>query len=223
MMKTRFPSIGIRSYKKGKKRENEPSGTGLEAEVPIWMHKIYIHIMCTYIYLLFSCPVMFDSLQPHGLHHTRPPCPSPSLEVCPSSCPLYWWCHPAISSSNVFSFCPQSFPASRTFAMSRLFGDQILDVSASVLPMSIQGWFPLRLAGFICLLPKGLSGVFSSTTVRRHHIALALCLLYGTAFTTVHNHWEDHILDNVDLCQEEHNLDYADLCQNNVSAFQHTA
>ena len=69
----------------------------------------------------------------------------------------------------------------------------------------------------------GLSRVFSSTTVRRHRCPLALCLLYGPAFTAIHGHWEDHILDNADLCQKDHNLDSAELCQSNVSAFQHIA
>ena len=106
--------------------------------------------------LLFSHPVMSDSLWPSGLQHARPPCASPSPEVCPSSCPLHWWCHPAISSSDaLFSFCPQSFPASGTFPMSQLFmpDDQNTGVSASasVLPRSIQGWFPLRLTGLISL------------------------------------------------------------------------
>ena len=123
--------------------------------------------------LLFSCPVVSDSLQPHGLQHTRPPSPSPSPTVCPSSCSLHQWCHPAISSSDtLLSFCPQSFPASGTFPMSRLFasGDQNTgaSASASVLPMRFQGWFPLRLTGLISLLSKGLSGVFSSTRVWRH-------------------------------------------------------
>ena len=93
----------------------------------------------------------------HGLQHARPPCPSPSSEVCPSSCPLHQWCHPAVSSSDVlFSFDPQSFPASGTFPVSWLFtsGDQNTgaSASASVLPMSIQGLFPLRLTGLISLL-----------------------------------------------------------------------
>ena len=93
----------------------------------------------------------------HGLQHARPPCPSPSSEVCPSSCPLHQWCHPAFSSFNtLFSFFPQSFPASGTFPVSWLFtsGDQNTgaSASASVLPMSIQGLFPLRLTGLISLL-----------------------------------------------------------------------
>ena len=114
-----------------------------------------------------------DSVRPHGVQHTRPPCPSPSLEVCLSSCPLYWWCHPNISSSVTrFSFCPLSFPASGSFPMSRQFtsDDQNTGASASalVLPMNIQGWFPLRLTGLISSLSKGFLGVFSRTTVQRH-------------------------------------------------------
>ena len=122
---------------------------------------------------LISCPVMFDSLQPHGLQHAMLPCPSLSPEVHPSSCPLHQWCHPAISFSDaLFSFCLQSFPASRTFPMSQLFisDDQNTGVSAlaSVLPMSIQFCCSLRLRGLISLLCNGLSRGFSSTTVERH-------------------------------------------------------
>ena len=124
--------------------------------------------------LLFSHRVVSDSLRPHGLQHARPLCPSPSLEVCPSSCPSHWWCHPAISSSDApFSFCPQSFPASVTFQMSQQFAsdDQNTGASASVsvLPMNIQCWFPLRLTSLISLLSMGLSRVFSKTIVWRHH------------------------------------------------------
>ena len=117
--------------------------------------------------------VMSDALQSHGLQHARPPCPSPSPRVCPSSCSLHRWSHLAISSSDsLFSFSPQSFSASGTISMSRLLAsdDQNTGVSASasVLPVSIQGLSPLRLTGLISLLSKGLSGVFSSTTVWRH-------------------------------------------------------
>ena len=120
----------------------------------------------------FSRSVMSNSLQPHGLQHTRLPCPSPSPRACSNSCPLSQWCHPNISSSVVpFSFCFQSFPASGSFPMSRLFasdGQSIgASASASALPMNIQGWFPLGLTGLI-LLSKGLSRVFSSTIVWRH-------------------------------------------------------
>ena len=124
--------------------------------------------------LLFSHQVLSDSLQPHGLQHARLPCPSPSPGVCPSSRLLNWWCHPTISSSiALFSFCLQSFPASGSFPMSRLLasGGQSIGVStsASVLPMNIQDWSPLGLTGLISLLSKGLSRVFSSTTVQKHH------------------------------------------------------
>ena len=122
-------------------------------------------------HLLFSCSVVSDSLRPHGLQHARLPCPSPSSRVCSNSCPLSQWCHPTISSSVFpFSSCPQSFPASGSFLVSQFFasGGQSIGVSASVLPMNIQDWFPLRWTGLISLLSKGLSGVFSNTTVRKH-------------------------------------------------------
>ena len=134
------------------------------------------------LFLLLSCPVMSESLRPHGLQHIKPPCPSPSLKVCPSSCPLHQWRQPVTSSSDgLFSFCPQSFPASGTLPMSQLFAsdDQNTGVSAlaSVFPTSIQTWFPLRLTGLMSLLSKLLSGVFSSTTVRRHQFCGALPFL----------------------------------------------
>ena len=120
--------------------------------------------------MLFSHSVMPDSLRPHGLQHTRLPCPSLSPRVCSNSCPLIQWCHPTIASSIApFSSCPQSFPAWRSFPVSQLFasGGQSIGASASawVLPMNIQGWFPLGLTGLISFLSKGLSRVFSSTTV----------------------------------------------------------
>ena len=104
----------------------------------------------------FSRSVMSDSLPPHGLLHARPPCPSPTPGAYSNSCPLSQWCHPTISSSVVpFSFCPQSFPVSGSFPMSQFFasGGQSIGVSASasVLPMTIQDWFPLGLTGLISL------------------------------------------------------------------------
>ena len=119
----------------------------------------------------FSCSVMLDSLWPHGLQHTRLPRPSLSLEVCSNSCPLTQWCHPTISSSvTPFSSCPHSYLASGSFPMSWLFtlSDQSIRASVSVFPMNIYGWFPLRLTGLISLLSKGLSRVFSNTTVQKH-------------------------------------------------------
>ena len=141
------------------------------------------------MFSLFSCPVVSNSLRPQGLQHARLPRPSSSPEVCPSLCPLLLWCHPAISSSDALSsFCLQSFPASGTFPMSQLFtsDDQNTRVSAlaTVLPVSIQGWFPLRLTSLISLLFMGLSGVFSSTTVQSHQLFGAPPSLQSTS----HNH-----------------------------------
>ena len=117
--------------------------------------------------------VVSESLRPHELQHARPPCPSPTPGVHPNSCPSSWWCHPDISSSVVpFSSCPQSLPASESFPMSQLFpwGGQSTGVSASasVLPMNTQDWSPLGWTGWISLQFKGLSRVFSSTTVQKH-------------------------------------------------------
>ena len=119
------------------------------------------------------CSVLSDSLWPHGLQRPRPHCPSSTPRVYPDACPLSRWCHPTISISIIpFSICLQSFPASESFQMSPLFasGGQNIGVSASasVLPMNIQDWSPLRWTGWISLLSKGLSGVFSNTTVQKH-------------------------------------------------------
>ena len=123
--------------------------------------------------LLFSCSIMSNSLQPHGLQNSRPPCPSPSPGPCSNSCPLSWWCHSTILSSVVaFSSCLQSFPASGSFPKSWLFASGVQSIKASVLasvlPVNSQGWFPLGLTGLISLLTKGLSRVFSSTTIQKH-------------------------------------------------------
>ena len=116
---------------------------------------------------------MSDSLQLHGLQHTRLACPSLSPRVCSNSYPLSLWCHPTITSSvSPFSSCPLSFPASGSFPMSQSFSSGGWEIgasaSASVLSMNIQDWFPLGWTGWISLQSKGLSGVFSSTTVRKH-------------------------------------------------------
>ena len=124
-----------------------------------------------YFLLLFSRSVTSDSLWPHGLQHTRLPCPSPSPRAISNPCPSSQWYYLTISSSVIpLSSCLQSFPASGSFPMSQLFasGGQSTGASASVLPMSIQGWFPLGFTGFISLLSKGLSKVFFSTTVQKH-------------------------------------------------------
>ena len=121
----------------------------------------------------FSRSVMSDSLWPHESHLARPPCPSLTPRVYSNSCPSSWWCHPAISSSVVpFSSCPQFRPASGSFPMSQLFawGGQSIGVSASasVLPMNSQDWSPLGWTGWTSLQSKGLSRVFSNTTVQKH-------------------------------------------------------
>ena len=163
----------------------------------------WTHFIKTQVFLLlFSLQVMSDSLWYHRLQDTRFPCPSPSLRVCPNSCPLNWWRNTITSSSvTLFSFCLQSFPASRSFPMSQLFlsGGQSTgaSASASVLPVSIQGWFPLGLTGLISLLSNGLSRVFSSTTIQKYQFFGALPF-YGPALTSVHDYL--YSLDYMDLC-----------------------
>ena len=133
----------------------------------------------------FSCSVVSDSLRPHESQHARPPCPSQTPGVLSNSCASSWWCHPAISSSVVpFSSCPQSLPASGSFPMSQLFtwGGQSIGVSAlaSVLPLNTQDWSPLGWTGWFSLQSKGLSRVFSNTTVQKHQF-------FGTQLTSQSN------------------------------------
>ena len=146
---------------------------------------------------------MSDSLRIHEPQHARPPCPSPTPGVYPNSCPSSCWCHPAISPSVVpFSSCSQSFSASGSFQMSQVSasGGQSTGVlaSTSILPMNIQNWFPLGLTGWISLQSKGLSRVFSSTTVQKHQF-------FGTQFslcptlTSIHDCWKNHSFDYMDL------------------------
>ena len=129
-----------------------------------------------------SCSVVSDSLQPHEPQHTRLPCPSPTPEVHPNPCPLNRWCHPIISSSVIpFSSFPQSFTTSRSFQTSQFFtsGSQSIGVSAStsVLSMNIQNWSALGWTGWISLQRKGLSRVFSNTTVQKpQFFGAQLCL-----------------------------------------------
>ena len=121
----------------------------------------------------FSSSVMSDFLRPHGLQHAKASMSITSSGVYPNSCPLSWWCHPTISSSIIpFSSRSQSFPASRSLPMSQVFasGGQSIGVSAStsVLPMNTQDWFPLGWTGWISLQSKGLSRLFSNTTIQKH-------------------------------------------------------
>ena len=137
--------------------------------------------------LLFRHSVVSSSLWPHGLQHSRLPCPSPSPGVCSNSSSLSWWCHPTISSSVApFSSCPQSFPASVSFPVSWLFtsGGQSIgaSASASVLPMNIQDWFPLGWTGWISLQSKGLSSLL------QHHSWRASILWHSAFFTVQLSH-----------------------------------
>ena len=134
--------------------------------------------------LLFSRSAVSDSLQLHGLQHARLPCPSLFPRVCSSSYSLNQWCHPTFSFSVVpFSSCPQSFIASGPFPMGWLLasGSHSIGTSASalVLPMNIQSWFPLGLTGLIFLLSKGLSRIFSNTTVQKHQFCDAQASLWS--------------------------------------------
>ena len=140
---------------------------------------IGIHISVSQSVSQFSRWVMFDSLRPHESQHARPPCPSPSPGVHSDSRPSSQRCHPAILSSVIpFSSCPQSLPASDSFPISQLFASsgQCIGVSAStsVLPMNTQDWSPLGWTGWISLQAKGLSRVFSNTTVQKHQFFSAL-------------------------------------------------
>ena len=151
------------------------------------------------ISIQFSRSVMSYSLRPYWLQHARPPCPSPTPGVHPDSCPLSRWCHPTISSSVIpFSSCPQSFPASGSLPMSQLLasGGQSIGVSTStsVLPMNTQDWYPLGWTGWISLQSKGLSRVFSNTTVQKHQSS-ALSFLYSPTLTSIHDHWKNHSPD----------------------------
>ena len=146
---------------------------------------------CTYKWCIasvqFSFSVMSDSLRPHGLQPPRPPCPSSTTRVDSNSCPLSWWCHPTISSSVVtFSSCPQSFQVSGSFPMSQLF------TSA----MNTQDWSPLGWTGWISLQSKGLSRVFSNTTVQKHQFFSAQLSSQSIHdLTSIHDHWKNHSLD----------------------------
>ena len=144
-----------------------------------------VFLMVEYQSVQFSHSVVSDSLRPHESQHARPPCPSPTPGVHSDSCPSSQWCHPAISSSVVpFSSCPQSLPASESFPMSQLFvwGGQSTRVSAlaSFLPKKSQGWSPSEWTGWISLQPRGLSRVFSNTTVQKHQF-------FGTQFSSQSN------------------------------------
>ena len=144
----------------------------------------------------FSYSVMSNSLWPYGLQHTRLLCPLPTLGVCSNSCPSSQWCHPTILSSVVpFSSFRQSFPASGSFLMSQFLVAKVLELplSASVLPMNTQDCSPLGWTGWISLQSKGLSRVFSNTTVQKHQFFCAQ--LYNPTPTSIHDCWKNHSFD----------------------------
>ena len=167
-----------------------------------------------FISVQFSRSVVSDSLWPHESQHARPPCPLPTLGVHSDSRPLNQWCHPAISSSVVpFSSCPQSLPASESFPMSQLFtwGGQSTGVSAlaSFLPKKSQGQSSSEWTGWISLQSKGLSE--SSATPQFKSInSLVLSFPHSPTLTSIHDHWKNHSLEEMDLCW-----------QSNVSAFEY--
>ena len=149
----------------------------------------------------FSHSVMYNSLQPHVLQDTRLPCPSPTPGLCSNSCPSSWWCHPAISSFVLpFSSCLQSFSAAGSFLMSLFFtsGGQSIgaSASASVLPMNIEGWFPLGWTGLISLQSRRLSRVFSNTTVQKHQFFDAQLSLWSNPYN-IHDYWKNHSFDYI--------------------------
>ena len=140
----------------------------------------------------FSHSVMSNSLRPHGLQHTKLPCPSVTPGVCSNSCPSSRWCHPTISSSVVpYSNCLQSFPVLGSFPINQFFpsnGQSIgASASASVLPMNIQDWFPLGLTGSISLQSKELSRVFSNTIVQKHQFFGTQLSLWSSSH--IHTWW----------------------------------
>ena len=144
------------------------------------------HIEIMFSSVQLSRSVVSDSVRPHELQHARPPCPSPTPGVHSHSCPSSQWCHPAVSSSVIpFSSCPQSLPASESFPISQLFawGGQSTRVSAlaSFLPKKSQRWSPSEWTGWISLQSKGLSRVFSNTTVQKHRFFCAQLSLYSNS------------------------------------------
>ena len=162
-------------------------------------HVLISHLDMPVFNVHFSRSVVSDSMRPHEPQHARPPCPSPTPEVHSNSCPSSRWYHPAISSSVVpFSSCPQSSPAWGSFQMSQLFtsGGQSIGVSASASfpPMNTQDWSPLGWTGWISLQSKGLSRVFSNTTVQKHHSS-AFSFLHSPTLTSIHDHRKNHSLD----------------------------
>ena len=147
-----------------------------------------------------SHAVMSDSLQPHGLQHARLPCPSPTPGVYSNSCPLSQWCHPTISSSVIPFFSHlQSFPASGSFQMSQFFasdGQSIgVSASASVLPMTVQDWFPLELTGWISLQSKNSKSLLQHHSSKASIFQCSAFFFYSPTLTSIHDYWKNHSFD----------------------------
>ena len=146
------------------------------------------NVTCYNMLLLFSCQVASDSLWSYGLQHAKLPCSPPSSRACPSSCPLNQWWHPTISSSvTLFSFCFQSFPALGSFPMSQLFASGGQSIS---------------------LQPMGVFSPWVLKSLLQHHSSKASILqrsafFYSPALTSIHDSWEDHSFDYMDLCQQK--------------------
>ena len=174
---------------------------------------IQLYILCKDMHSVqFSPSVVSNSLQPHGLKHARTPCPSPTTGAYSNSCPSSQWCHPSISSSVVlFSSWLQSLSVSGSFPISQLYawGAQSIGVSASasVLPMNTQDWSPSGWTGWIALQSKRLSRVPPTPQFKSIN-SLVLSFLHSPTLTSIHDHWKNHSLDQMDLCW-----------QSNVSAF----
>ena len=169
---------------------------------PIW------YAFSGYYSVAQSCPTLWL----HGLQRPRLPCPSPFPGVSSDSCPLGQCCHPTISSSAArFSFCLQSFPASGPFPMTCLFpsSGQSIGASASVLPMDIDGEFPLGMTGLISLQSRGLKSLLQDHNLKAPVLWGSAFFMYS--FTSIHDYWKNHSFDYMDLCR-----------QNDVSAFQYT-
>ena len=168
----------------------------------------------SYIITSFSCCSVSDSLWLHERQHTRLFFTSLPPGVGSNSSPLNPWWYLTISSSAAHFFCLQSFPASGSFPMRQLFtpGGQSIGASASVHPMNIQGWFPLEVSGLISLQSKGLSRVFSNTTVQKHQFFSAQPSLWSSSHI-VHDYWKIHSFDYTHLCRPSRPSD--------ISAFQY--
>ena len=156
--------------------------------------------------LLVSCQDMSNSLRPHGLQHTRFPCPSLSPRVWSDSCSLSPWCHPTILYSvTLLSFCPQSFPASGSFPMTLLFMlvPKYWSLSFSISPSNEYSWLiSLRINWFDLFAVQGFSRVFSNATIQKHQFFGTQSSFHSPTLTSVHDYWKNHSFDYMDLCQQ---------------------